>query len=133
MHSASVLSMCPIHAQLIVNYVIAVVTWSYILSNHRCTKFSVLQFTFHTMQFCVCPLTHTHRSLRHFTVQVDLKCLDTSDLSTELSSPMVRTVPPYGPKCPTLWSEMSHPNFVVYVACSPTNFSHPRMPSAIVY
>ena len=33
---------------------------------------------------------------------------DTSDLSTKLSSPMVRTIPPYGPKCPTLWSEVSH-------------------------
>ena len=32
---------------------------------------------------------------------------DTSDLSTELSSPMVRTVPPYGPKSPTLWSKVS--------------------------
>ena len=67
-------------------------------------------------------------ALRHFgTVQVGRKCpdisapvpkcpKDTSDLSTELSSPMVQTVPPYGPKCPTLWSEVSHPNFVVYVA-----------------
>jgi len=27
--------------------------------------------------------------------------------------PTVQTVPPYGPNSPTLWSEVSHPNFVV--------------------
>jgi len=64
--------------------------------------------------------TQDRLALRHFgTVQVGPKCPDisapvpkcpedTSDLSTGVSSPMVRTVPPYGPKCPTLWSEVSH-------------------------
>jgi len=48
------------------------------------------------------------------TVQMGLKCpdisapKDTSDPTTKLPSPMVRTVPPYGLKCPTLWSEVSH-------------------------
>jgi len=81
-------------------------------------------------------------ALRHFgTVHVGRKCpdisasvpKDTSDRTIKLPTPMVRTVPPYGLKCPTLWSEMSHHNFVVYVACSPTSLFQPRMLHAIVY
>ena len=58
--------------------------------------------------------------MRYFsTVQVGPKCpdisapvpkcpKDTSDLSTKLSSPMVRTVLPNGQNCLSLWSEVSH-------------------------
>ena len=69
--------------------------------------------------------TRDSSALRHFgTVHMGpnisapvLKCpKDTSDLSAELSSPVVQTVPPYGRECPTLWSEVSRPNFVVCVA-----------------
>ena len=82
--------------------------------------------------------TRDRLPLRHFAnVQVGPKCpdisapvpKDTSDLSTapwsELSRHMDRSVPACGPK--------SHPNFVVYVACSRTTLSQPRMPCAIVY
>jgi len=75
-------------------------------------------------------------ALRHFgTVQVGPKCPDISAQAPKCPrqfGPRCWTVQPHGPNCPTistnvsyptLWSEMSHPNFVVYVACSPTSFS----------
>ena len=73
-------------------------------------------------------------------------CLDESKVSghfgtsTEVPEryfrPKYRTVQShdhnYVLKCPTVWSKMFHPNFVVYVAYRPTSLSQPRMPFATV-